>query len=803
MGIRPTERKVLLQLLMYAPSGIRTSRKALQKVTESRQEHLLHEFSELTDETFFLLFFFILGTIRALGSSLGNSGSFRALTSKIVNRIRTNRTLKLLFLLYANNACFSEFFLVNIVRDELCYTDDFSGEGKAVTEKNTEESGKKTEDKIDDKRTGIMKEIQKARQSKVSKGLKRQMTSNEEIQRRVEEFVAAKQMQQKLELSSLMTEAIKDIQKLKLLARIMFCGKDGVKLRDQKYHLRVRTNTFNGEEAVDWILVNCSSGSRVHATTVLQAMLQEQLIKSVHTFRSNRAIFFDKKSALYQFVVIPDMPKNSKGTFIIPPMRLNVTKKEKEKANSSINYDYHEIAANEGETFDSVDSVEITIPVDNLDLQGVTFYSTKLMNVNKSESVSLHYTEAPHLFVMQSHHRCNGRPQEENEDVSPSEYMHLIKTKKKAEKTEAKWRVNTFTVEKVFSSIASPVLLSLHAFPEGTKVKWVDYCGAGTTTTATNSQINTTEIKPRVIAKMGDNLLQDLGCETIFKLFNLLWEEEKVSGTMFRSVPDYPWVFTYEVAPTGDKRGLLEFVPGIEPLKAFDWNEWSKTVNDKDAITMANSAAGSHIAAYVVGARDRHWDNICVKDKRILFHIDFGFLLGSQPPIDAPPFSISKAMMVAFKKKDIWEYFVTLCENAFRVLRKKSDQVLSACSIVFGLAGWDAKAITDFLSSDESLMMNVPEKTAIQNIRRAIESSPTSWQNWFKQFSHKRVDPVFYGLLKKHFPPASVAMKVVEIKDEKKQARLMKKKKTKKKETYVVEVHKKNSSEVELRKESV
>ena len=44
---------------------------------------------------------------------------------------------------------------------------------------------------------------------------------------------------------------------------------------------------------------------------------------------------------------------------------------------------------------------------------------------------------------------------------------------------------------------------------------------------------------------------------------------------------------------------------------------------------MATSAIGSYIAAYILGCRDRHWDNILINTKTAcLFHIDFGHILG-------------------------------------------------------------------------------------------------------------------------------------------------------------------------------
>lgn len=41
-----------------------------------------------------------------------------------------------------------------------------------------------------------------------------------------------------------------------------------------------------------------------------------------------------------------------------------------------------------------------------------------------------------------------------------------------------------------------------------------------------------------------------------------------------------------------------------------------------------------------MGIRDRHQDNMMIKDNKIFFHIDFGFILNDAPGFDAPIFSI-------------------------------------------------------------------------------------------------------------------------------------------------------------------
>ena len=52
------------------------------------------------------------------------------------------------------------------------------------------------------------------------------------------------------------------------------------------------------------------------------------------------------------------------------------------------------------------------------------------------------------------------------------------------------------------------------------------------------------------------------------------------------------------------------------------------------------SAAASYIAAYVLGLKDRHYDNILlIPTEGTLFHIDFGFIFGMSPSLDTVSFS--------------------------------------------------------------------------------------------------------------------------------------------------------------------
>jgi len=248
---------------------------------------------------------------------------------------------------------------------------------------------------------------------------------------------------------------------------------------------------------------------------------------------------------------------------------------------------------------------------------------------------------------------------------------------------------------------------------------------------------------------------------------NLIWEKNKET---FGGLDKTPYIYTYDILPTGENVGYLETVSDLTAFKDFEWSSWEQEVTEIADKTkqnlvinnMINSAVGAYVSAFILGVRDRHWDNIQIKGGNTLFHIDFGFLLGAQPPIDAPSFSISLDMLKSFTKLDHWEEFVSRCEKAFVVLRQNSKMVVSATELVFGQAGWDVSKIKEFLSGETSLNLNQNDEVARTKLRGLITTSPNSWQNMFKQFSHTRIDPVWYGLLKNHFPPAVLVMKAVD-----------------------------------------
>lgn len=281
-------------------------------------------------------------------------------------------------------------------------------------------------------------------------------------------------------------------------------------------------------------------------------------------------------------------------------------------------------------------------------------------------------------------------------------------------KSHGGYIVHTVRVEKLFSSMARPGLLSLSAYPPGATLLPID------ATAAVN-------ISPPLIAKTGDNLINDHSVELMFRIFNHVWRQD--TDRFDSSGP--PLAFAYDVVPTQSRAGILECLSGLKPLNDYDWKTWVATYkksNENVLDSMMRSAAGSSVATYLLGCGDRHWDNIQIKDERTLLHIDFGMILGENPAFKTPRFSISGDMENAFKAVGIWEPFVKLVGQAFLSLRIRSSVLIHTIALVLQQAGRVHKKTIKYLASKDSF--NIAEQDEAVAEHHVIQQVRDSSKNW-------------------------------------------------------------------------
>eukprot|EP01104_Vermistella_antarctica_P017024 TRINITY_DN5953_c0_g2_i1.p1 TRINITY_DN5953_c0_g2~~TRINITY_DN5953_c0_g2_i1.p1 ORF type:complete len:813 (+),score=241.72 TRINITY_DN5953_c0_g2_i1:58-2439(+) len=493
-------------------------------------------------------------------------------------------------------------------------------------------------------------------------------------------------------------EDLEDEQSLRALARRIFAD-DGVALIDRRKMLDIKSNSFLASDMVDWMMSHLEIKTRAEAVVLAERMKSFEIIGHE---RSNKLCFLD--GIHYYTYNCVGLDSSNAVT-----VHANVVKR----------------AGLEGGVIfkaknTSVGGVKSTIYVDLVDVQTLKFLVRTVNDITITEKQLLGPLQICHPYADVS--------------VTAGDTPDILQVK----------------VLKVFSSIAAPVMMSLLHLPE--------MCNL-------DDPSAYQEVTPRIIVKKGDNLFQDMCVENMFRVFNQIWN---TSPDLFGEddiLNNCPFIRTYEITPTGDMEGFMEVNPSVVSFKEFSWQAWVKSPHGQDDVCVNNmvcSAAGAYIGCYLLGVRDRHWDNVLIKDNCTLFHIDFGFLLGTAPPIDAPRFSISESMKAGLESIGKWDYFLDKCVDAFTALRRNAPVVLRAATRLFGTCGWEAGQVKTFLSSDGSLYLSMDEEAARSHIRSSLKKSPQSWKNLFKQFGHSQIDPIWYGLLKAHFPPAEYTMKLVE-----------------------------------------
>lgn len=73
-------------------------------------------------------------------------------------------------------------------------------------------------------------------------------------------------------------------------------------------------------------------------------------------------------------------------------------------------------------------------------------------------------------------------------------------------------------------------------------------------------------------------------------------------------------------------------------------------MRQKDILdTYLLSNAGYAVATYLLAIGDRHLENLMLTNNGNMFHLDFGFILGKNPPkkgLSVPPIRINKPMVL-------------------------------------------------------------------------------------------------------------------------------------------------------------
>ena len=145
-------------------------------------------------------------------------------------------------------------------------------------------------------------------------------------------------------------------------------------------------------------------------------------------------------------------------------------------------------------------------------------------------------------------------------------------------------------------------------------------------------------------------------------------------------------ILHYRVIPITSKGGYVEIVKDAETLyhinekMNFSIQNYLMNNNTKNTVQeirekFTKSTAAFCVITYLLGIGDRHLDNIMLTKDGILFHIDFGFIVGFDPKPLAPNMRITPDMVDAIGgiSSDNYQNFKNICTKAFNCLRRHTD----------------------------------------------------------------------------------------------------------------------------------
>merc|ERR1712228_390401 len=263
-------------------------------------------------------------------------------------------------------------------------------------------------------------------------------------------------------------------------------------------------------------------------------------------------------------------------------------------------------------------------------------------------------------------------------------------------------KIHKIRIEKIFKSNAKPLLLS--TWQKQSDRKYI--------------------LRSKFIIKKGDDLRLDAGVMHMFRIFNSIWSEE---GLFYDGYPIQ--CLLYNVVPIGESFGAIEFIPKCKPLR--DVSDYFGQLSEANIKNLVASASGSYIASFVLGVRDRHFDNVLIQSDGTLFHIDFGFVLGTKLLMDTSKIAITNDLCKLFE--DHWDNFIETAVNSYMTLRLHYQEILDYSDLVFDFLDLEVNS-SEFLY--KMLMMHETDKFAEDKMRNKLQNAPSSWNTKLKNATH-------------------------------------------------------------------
>lgn len=432
---------------------------------------------------------------------------------------------------------------------------------------------------------------------------------------------------------------------LSFAATSLFHPRCSVRCHTLLYHSVEVRDAFTGANLVDTIVARARVGQRAHAVAVAQKLLDMGVIYAVV---ARAPTFVDSDRAIYQ--CRHDILRDADLRFrIMSADGIEISTSDSSRSiSSSVDAQRRQQLEQQADGEEkkknhAIRRVELRLPVDVVDLQSLDFWTAGVFVNDAKKGYHYGFRSVVHPFYSvglaqgdrnltvvgndkelpadASAPACNTLTDTDTDTDADDAVLAAVSTGRNTTSGEAvdsdgpgdvyanvgadsgitmshptirdqggsDWMqqsaiVSSVVVRKVFSSIAHPMIVELRQPREN-----------GVLTDDEQFVL----LPPPVFVKSGDNLMQDLGVQIMFHLFNHMWN----TSPLLKPFGKPPFCVTYEVMPTSTSNGLMQAVTGLRSLKDFNWDEWRNTYSvDKDCIfDMVRSAVGSYIGTCIIG----------------------------------------------------------------------------------------------------------------------------------------------------------------------------------------------------------
>lgn len=369
---------------------------------------------------------------------------------------------------------------------------------------------------------------------------------------------------------------------LSFAADVLFHPSIGVRRRTLIQDALSYRDAFLGSELIDTILEHHPTiAKRPDAINLAQALVQLGAIHAASAARPRH--FADSPVVIYKTRASIRRAEDENDRFAIISTD-GVTFSSRE-----LSYDSN--------SFRPIRRVELRVPVDMIDVQSLHFWSKDIFAKRVESGHKFDFRSVVHPLYASELDLGGGRVSRglpgaavsnENAERVRSTVTSTHPTQSVDDATAA-WIqdssvVASVYVRKVFDSLARPMIVELRRPREDGDMEDEDHL---------------ISVPPAIMVKSGDDLMQDVGVQLLFRCFNHMWAKTLAGEN--GGFPPYSLV--YEIFPCSVSRGLMEGVSGLTSLKEFDWKAWgaANAGNPKVVNRMVASAVGSYLGTYILG----------------------------------------------------------------------------------------------------------------------------------------------------------------------------------------------------------